>query len=66
MVVLILHASKVMFKIFQGRLQQYLNWEPPNIQAGFRKPEEPEIRLSTFIGSWRKKGDSRKNLPLLH
>ena len=66
MIVLILHASKVMFKIFQGGLQQYLNWEPPNIQAGFRKAEEPEIRLSTFIGSWRKQGDSRKNLPLLH
>ena len=60
MIVLILHASKVMFKIFQARFQQYLNWELINIQAGFRKAEEPEIRLTTFIGSWRKQGNSRK------
>ena len=31
------HASKVMFKIFQAMFQQYLNWELPDIQAGFRK-----------------------------
>ena len=35
--VLILHASKVMLKILQARLQQYLKREPPDIQAGFRK-----------------------------
>ena len=34
---LISHASKVMFKILQARLQQYMNFELPNIQAGFRK-----------------------------
>ena len=31
------HASKVMFKIFQARLQQYVNCELPDVQAGFRK-----------------------------
>ena len=31
------HASKVMLKIFQARLQQYMNHELPDIQAGFRK-----------------------------
>ena len=36
-VVLILHASKVMLKILQARLQQYMNWELPDVQAGFRK-----------------------------
>ena len=36
-IALILHASKVMFKILQARLQQYVNCEPPDIQAGFRK-----------------------------
>ena len=36
-IVLISHASKVMFKILQARLQQYMNWEPPDVQAGFRK-----------------------------
>ena len=36
-VVLISHASKVMLKILQGSLQQYVNHELPDIQAGFRK-----------------------------
>ena len=31
------HTSKVMFKILQARLQQYVNRELPNVQAGFRK-----------------------------
>ena len=31
------HASKVMLKIRQARLQQYVNWELPDVQAGFRK-----------------------------
>ena len=34
---LILHTSKVMLKILQARLQQYLNHELPDVQAGFRK-----------------------------
>ena len=36
-IVLISHASKVMLKILQVRLQEYMNHELPNIQAGFRK-----------------------------
>ena len=36
-VALISHASKVMFKILQARLQQYMNRELPDVQAGFRK-----------------------------
>ena len=35
-IVLISHASKVMLKIFQARLQQYMNQELPDVQAGFR------------------------------
>ena len=34
---LISHASKVMLKILQARLQHYVNQEPPDVQAGFRK-----------------------------
>ena len=34
---LISHASKVMLKILQARLQQYMNHEVPDVQAGFRK-----------------------------
>ena len=36
-IALILHASKVMLKILQARLQQYVNCELPDVQAGFRK-----------------------------
>ena len=48
---LILHASKVMLKILQVRLQQYLNRELPYVQAGFKKAEEPEIKLPRSVGS---------------
>ena len=34
---LISHASKLMLKILQVRLQQYVNWEFPDVQAGFRE-----------------------------
>ena len=36
-IALISHASKVMLKILQGRLQQYVNQELPDVQTGFRK-----------------------------
>ena len=36
-IALISHVSKVMLKIFQARLQQYMNHELPDVQAGFRK-----------------------------
>ena len=39
------HASKVMFKILQARLQQYVNHELPDVQAGLEKAEEHEIKL---------------------
>ena len=49
---LISHAIKVMLKILQARLQQYVNQELPDAQAGFRKKaEEPEIKLPTSIES---------------
>ena len=54
-------ASKVMLKILQARLQQYVNRELPDVQAGFRKGrEEPEIKLPTSAGSWKKQESSRK------
>ena len=36
-IVLTLHASEIMLKILQARIQQYVNWEFPDVQAGFRK-----------------------------
>ena len=40
-----------MFKILQAWLHQYVNQELPDVQAGFRNGEEPEIKLLTSIGS---------------
>ena len=60
-IALISDASKVMLKILQVRLQQYVNQELPDVQAGFRKkPEKPETKLPTFVGSQRKQANSRK------
>ena len=49
-----------MLKILQARLQQYVNRELPDVQAGFKKAEEPEIKLPTSTGSWKKQENSRK------
>ena len=57
---LTLHTSEVMFKILPVRLQQYMNCELPDVQARFRKAEEPEIKLPIFIGSSKKQESSRK------
>ena len=54
------HASKVMLKILQARLQQYMNHELPDVQASFRKAEEPEIKLPTSTGLLKKQESSRK------
>ena len=51
-----------MLKIVQARLQQYVNRELPDIQAGLEKPEEPEIKLPTLAGSWKKQESVRKNI----
>ena len=59
-IALISHTGKVMLKILQARLQQYMNHELPDVQAGFRKAEEPEIKLPTSAGSWKKQESSRK------
>ena len=50
-VALISHASKVILKILQVRLQQYVNHELPMFKLVLEKVEEPEIKLPTFPGS---------------
>ena len=59
-IALISHASKVMLKILQARLQQYVNRKLPDVQAGFKKAEELEIKLPTSAGSSKKQESSRK------
>ena len=42
------HASKVMLKSFQARLQQYMNWKFPDVQAGFRKVRGPRDQIANI------------------
>ena len=49
-----------MLKILQARLQQYMNHELPDVQAGLEKAEEPEIKLPRSAGSPKKQESSRK------
>ena len=58
LIVLISHASKVMLKILQARLQQYVNFQM--FKLVLEKAEEPEIKLPTFAGSSKKQENSRK------
>ena len=59
-IALISHARKVMLKILQSRLHQYMNCELPDFQAGFRKAVEAEIKLPASTQSWKKQGSSRR------
>ena len=54
------HASKVMLKILQARLQQYVNHELPDFQVILENTEEPEIKLPTSAASSKKQESSRK------
>ena len=59
-IALISHASKVILKILQARLQQYVNCELPDVQAGFRKGRGTRDQLPTSVGSSKKQESSRK------
>ena len=59
-IALILYASKVIVKIFQARLQQYVNWEVPSVQAGFRKGRGTRDQIVNTVGSLKKHQSSRK------
>ena len=50
----------VMLKILQARFQQYMNREPPDVQAGLEKAEEPVIKLPISTGSSKKQDSSKK------
>ena len=59
-IALISHASKVMLKILQARLQQYVNRDSLMFRLLLEKAEEPEIKLPTSAGSRKKQESSRK------
>ena len=54
-----------MLKILQANLQQYMNRELPDVQLDLEKVEEPEVKLPTSAGSWKKQESSRKTFTSL-
>ena len=65
-IVLISHASKAMLNILQTRLQQYINQELPEVQAGFRIGRKPEIKLQHLLDHRKSKRIPKNHLHLLH
>ena len=60
--VLISHASKVMLKILQARLQQYMNQELPDVQAGFRKGRGTRDQIANIHWIIEKAREFQKNI----
>ena len=61
-IALISHARKVMLKILQARLQQYVNCELPDVQAGFRKGRGTRDQIANICWIIEKQESSRKNI----
>ena len=59
-IALISHASKVMHKILQARLQQYMNCELPDVQAGFRKGRGTRDQIANSSWIIKKAGEFQK------
>ena len=59
-IALISHASKLMLKILQARLQQYMNHELPDVQVGFRKGRGNRDQIANICWSSKKQESSRK------
>ena len=60
-IALISHASKVMLKILQARLQQYVNRELPDVQGGFRKGRGTRDQLANICWITKKAREFQKN-----
>ena len=56
------HASKVILKILQARLQQYVNRELPDVQAGFRKGRRTREQIDNIRWIIEKAGEVQKNI----
>ena len=61
-IALISHTSKVMLKILQARLQQYVNHELPDVQAGFRKGRWTRDQIANFCWIIKKAREFQKNI----
>ena len=60
-ITLISHASKVMLKILQARLQQYVKWDLPNVQAGFRKGRGTKDQIANICWIIKKVRQFKQN-----
>ena len=60
------HTSKVMLKILQARLQQYMNQELPDVQAGFRKGRGTRDQIANIYWIIEKAREFQKHLLLLY
>ena len=60
-IALISHASKVMLKILQARLQQWVNHELPDVQAGSRKDRETRVQIANIRWIIKKAREFKKN-----
>ena len=56
------HASKVLLKILQARLQQYMNWELSYVQAGFRKGRGNKDQIANICWVMKKAREFQKNI----
>ena len=61
-IALISHTRKVMFKILQARLQQYMNHELPDVQAGFRKGRGTRDQIANICWITAKAREFQKNI----
>ena len=61
-IALISHASKVMLNIFQARLQQHMNWELPDVQAGFKKGRRTRDQITNIHWIIKKAREFQKNI----
>ena len=61
-IALISHVSKVILKIFQARLQQYVNCELPDVQAGFRKGRQTRDQIANICWISKKAREFQKNI----
>ena len=64
-IALISHASKVMLKILQARLQQYVNHELPDVQAGFRKGRRTRYQMANIFWIIEKESSRKTSISAL-
>ena len=63
-IAIISQSSRVMFKVLEARLQQYMNWEFPDVKAGYRKVRGTRNQIANILWVSKKAREVRKNIHL--